>query len=65
MTRAGYHFTASDAIPATFYSLILQKGGQYLTADGFNVNTPEAMDALALMKRLVDEGPCRPRALPR
>ena len=56
MTRAGYHFTASDGIPATFYSLILQLGGQYLTADGFDVNTQEAMDALALMKRMVDEG---------
>ena len=56
MTRAGYHFTASDAIPATFYSLILQNGGQYLSEEGYNVNTPEAMDALMLMKRLVDEG---------
>ena len=56
MTRAGYHFTASDGIPATFYSLILQLGGQYLTEDGFNVNTQEAMDALAVMKRMVDEG---------
>ncbi len=56
MTRAGYHFTASDAIPATFYSLILQNGGQYLSEEGYDVNTPEAMDALTLMKRLVDEG---------
>jgi multiple sugar transport system substrate-binding protein len=56
MTRAGYHFTASDAIPATFYSLILQAGGQYLTEDGFKVNTPEGMQALELMKRFVDEG---------
>jgi multiple sugar transport system substrate-binding protein len=56
MTRAGYHFTASDAIPATFYSLILQSGGQYLTDAGFRVNTPEGMQALELMKRFVDEG---------
>jgi multiple sugar transport system substrate-binding protein len=56
MTRAGYHFTASDAIPATFYSLILQYGGQYLTDGGFSVNTPEGMKALELMKKFVDEG---------
>lgn len=56
MTRAGYHFTASDAIPATFYSLILQNGGQYLTELGFSVNTPEGMKALELMKKFVDEG---------
>lgn len=56
MTRAGYHFTASDAIPATFYSLILQNGGQYLTDGGYSVNTPEGKKALELMKRFVDEG---------
>ncbi|MEA3441839.1 MAG: extracellular solute-binding protein [Chloroflexota bacterium] len=56
MTRAAYHFTASDAIPATFYSLILQNGGQYLTDGGFSVNTPEGMKALELMKGFVDEG---------
>jgi len=56
MTRAGYHFTGSDGIAATFYSLILQNGGQYLTDDGFRVNTPEGQQALALMKRYVDEG---------
>jgi len=56
MLRAGYNFTASDAIPATFYSLILQNGGQYLTDGGFSVNTPEGMKALELMKKFVDEG---------
>jgi multiple sugar transport system substrate-binding protein len=56
MVRAGYHFTASDAIPATFYSLILQNGGQYLTDGGYEVNTPEGLAALEFMKRLVDEG---------
>lgn len=56
MTRAGYHFTASDAIPATFYSLILQNGGQYLTDEGFSVNTDAGRAALTLMKRMVDEG---------
>jgi len=56
MTRAGYHFTGSDGIAATFYSLILQNGGEYLTDEGYRVNTPEGQAALALMKRFVDEG---------
>jgi ABC-type glycerol-3-phosphate transport system substrate-binding protein len=56
MTRAGYNFTGSDGMSATFYSLILQNGGQYLTDDGFSVNTPEGVAALELMKRMVDEG---------
>ncbi|MCP4210699.1 MAG: extracellular solute-binding protein [Halieaceae bacterium] len=56
MTRSGYHFTGSDAISATFYSLILQNGGQYLTDAGYDVNTPEGKAALELMKRFVDEG---------
>jgi multiple sugar transport system substrate-binding protein len=56
MTRAGYNFTGSDGIAATFYSLILQNGGQYLTDAGFEVNTPEGKKALELMKRFVDEG---------
>jgi len=56
MTRAGYNFTGSDGTSYTFYSLILQNGGQYLTDDGFSVNTPEGMKALELMKKFVDEG---------
>ena len=56
ITRAGYNFTGSDGMSATFYSLILQNGGQYLTDDGFSVNTPEGHAALELMKRFVDEG---------
>lgn len=57
ITRAGYNFTGSDGIPAMFYSLILQNGGQYLRDDGaFSVNTPEGAAALQLMKRFVDEG---------
>ena len=56
ITRAGYNFTGSDGMSATFYSLILQNGGQYLTDDGFSVNTPEGRAALELMKRFVDEG---------
>ena len=57
ITRTGYNFTGSDGIPAMFYSLILQNGGQYLGEDGkFAVNTPEGKAALELMKRFVDEG---------
>jgi multiple sugar transport system substrate-binding protein len=56
MTRAGYHFTASDAVPATFYSLILQYGGEYLTEDGYRVNTPEGKQALEFMMGLVEAG---------
>ena len=56
MIRAGYNFTGSDGMSATFYSLILQNGGEYLTDDGFSVNTPEGKAALELMKRFVDEG---------
>lgn len=56
ITRAGYNFTGSDGMSATFYSLILQNGGQYLTDDGFSVNTTEGRAALELMKRFVDEG---------
>ncbi|MBN2499139.1 MAG: extracellular solute-binding protein [Anaerolineales bacterium] len=56
MLRAGYNFTASDAIPATFYSLILQNGGEYLTEEGFKVDTPEGLAALEFMKELVDAG---------
>ena len=56
MTRAGYNFTGSDGLTATFYSLILQNGGTYLTDEGFKVNTPEGKAALDLLKRFVDEG---------
>lgn len=56
MTRAGYNFTGSDGMSATFYSLILQNGGQYLTDDGFSVSTPEGRAALELMQRFVAEG---------
>lgn len=57
MTRAGYHFTTNDGLSYTFLSLILQGGGQYLKEDGtFDFNTPQAADALALEKRMVDEG---------
>jgi len=56
MTRSGYNYTGSDGTAATFYSLILQYGGQYLTDDGFKVNTSEGKKALELMKRFVDEG---------
>jgi len=56
MTRAGYNFTGSDGLTASFYSLILQNGGQYLTDAGFKINTPEGKAALEMLKRFVDEG---------
>ncbi len=56
MVRAGFNFTGSDGIPTMFHSLILQYGGQYLTDEGYRVNTPEGRQALELMKRLIDEG---------
>ena len=56
MSRAGLHFASADALPAMFYSLILQNGGQYLSGGVFSVNTPQGAAALAQLKRLVDEG---------
>jgi multiple sugar transport system substrate-binding protein len=56
MTRAGFHFTGSDGIATMFHSLILQYGGQYLVDGTYQVNTPEGVQTLELMKRLVDEG---------
>ena len=58
ITRAGYHFTAGDGLPFTFYSLILQAGGHFLAEDGqsFTIDTPEAREAVALMQSIVDEG---------
>ena len=56
MTRAGYNFTGSDGISATFFSLIKQYGGEYLTDSGFDVNTDAGKKTLELMKRFVDEG---------
>ena len=56
MTRTGYNFTGSDAISASFYSLILQNGGQYLADGKFTVNTDAGRAALELMQRMVDEG---------
>ena len=56
ITRAGYNFTGSDGLTASFYSLVLQNGGTYLTDEGFKVNTPEGKAALDLLKRFVDEG---------
>lgn len=58
ITRAGYHFTAADALVYSFFSLILQAGGQFLSDDGtsFTIDTPEAREAIALMRSMVDEG---------
>jgi multiple sugar transport system substrate-binding protein len=58
ITRAGYHFTAADGLVYTFFSLILQSGGQFLADDGtsFTIDTPEAREAFDLMMSMVDEG---------
>ncbi len=58
ITRAGYHFTAADGLVYSFFSLILQGGGQFLADDGasFTIDTPEAREAIALMQSMVDEG---------
>jgi multiple sugar transport system substrate-binding protein len=56
MVRAGFNFTGSDGIATMFHSLILQYGGEYLTDEGYRVNTPEGKQTLELMMRLVDEG---------
>jgi len=56
MIRAGYHFTASDALATSFHSLILQNGGEYLVDGEYRVNTPEGMATLELMQELVDAG---------
>lgn len=56
MLRAGYHFTASDALATSFHSLILQYGGQYLVDGEYRVNTPEGLQALELLMSLVDAG---------
>ena len=58
MMRAGYGFAHSDGIAYHFLSLIRQYGGNHMNASGsaFTFNTPEARQALQLMKRLVDEG---------
>lgn len=60
MTRAGFHFISAEALPATFYSLILQNGGQVVTNGALTVNTPQGAAALGLLKRLVDEGAIDP-----
>ena len=60
MTRAGFHFIGAEALPAMFYSLILQNGGQAVTNGALTVNSPQGAAALGLMKRLIDEGAIDP-----
>lgn len=55
MTRAGFMFTTGDALPYSFYSMIVQQGGSYLADDGsFTINTPEGKAALEQMVAWVD-----------
>jgi multiple sugar transport system substrate-binding protein len=62
ITRAGYHFTAADGLSYSFFSLILQGGGQFLSEDGasFTIDTPEARQALELLMSFVDAGAIDP-----
>jgi multiple sugar transport system substrate-binding protein len=58
ITRTGYHFTAADGLSYSFFSLILQNGGQFLSEDGsaFTIDTPEARAALTTLKSFVEVG---------
>jgi multiple sugar transport system substrate-binding protein len=58
ITRAGYHFTAADGLSYSFFSLILQNGGQFLSDDGtrFTIDTDEGRAAIGLLKSMVDGG---------
>jgi multiple sugar transport system substrate-binding protein len=51
ITRTGYHFTAADGLSYSFFSLILQHGGDFLSEDGsaFTIDTPEGAEALTLL----------------
>ncbi|HOU40724.1 MAG TPA: extracellular solute-binding protein [Promineifilum sp.] len=61
MTRAGFHFIDPEALPALFFGLILQNGGQPATNGIVTANTPQGAAALALLKRFVDEGAIDPQ----
>lgn len=62
MLRAGYGFTHSDGLAYHTLSLIRQLGGSHMSADGtsFTFDTPEARQALMIMKSLVDAGAVDP-----
>lgn len=50
----GFDFVNWDSVPYMFLSMILQQGGEYLSADGtINVNTPEAKKAFEVLADLV------------
>jgi multiple sugar transport system substrate-binding protein len=51
MTRAGFHFVTGDGLPFALLAAILQQGGNYFAEDGkhFNLDTPEARNAIQLM----------------
>jgi multiple sugar transport system substrate-binding protein len=58
ITRAGYNFTSADGLAHSFFSLILQAGGNYLNDDGtaFTIDTPEGRRALDLLVSLKEAG---------
>lgn len=48
----------SGSIARTFYTLVWQQGGEFFPSDTRQIalQTPEAIEALTMLKRLVDEG---------
>lgn len=51
MLRAGFQFVGGDQLPFLLLEGILEQGGSYFAEDGrhFNLNTPEAVNAIQLL----------------
>ncbi len=68
ITRAGYHFTAERrTVVLVLLAASCRRAGSILADDGtsFTIDTPEAREAIALMKSIVDEGIIDPDAVQR
>ena len=53
-TMRGFDFISNDTVPYTFLSMILSKGGQFVTNDSdYNFNTPIAIEALQVLADLL------------
>ena len=56
MEMRGLEFAHRDGLITNFFSMILQKGGTYMDADGkLNFNTPEAIEAMTEMVSYVKD----------
>lgn len=57
MTRAGFHFVGGDQLTFLMLEGILEQGGSYFAEDGrhFNLDTPEAANAIQLMVDMVQQ----------